>query len=295
VHVTAHLDGISARTAKIPVRGSGVFVAGHGDEAGRADGGELVVNLLRTGPVYTGGGIEPGTPDLISGGVFVITGARVETIVNDGPVTTAGANDMALDNWGTAGSWTARAPVTSHGPTGIGFVNFGVLDRLDIQAPVVTFGTGARGFNVYDGSLASARFESITTHADGAVGMQVSKDLPTLDITGSVMTYGGRGMSLVRGQQVELGATAISVPAGGRIGRPTVGGTPSTSGDQIVTLEVPGSIDSLHVGGGISASGAGSDAAHAAGTIGGLDEISTTAAHGQAVVRGDQPLAHEAP
>lgn len=45
-------------------------------------------------------GIEPGTPGLISGGVFLMSGARVETVINDGPVTASGANDMVLDNWG---------------------------------------------------------------------------------------------------------------------------------------------------------------------------------------------------
>jgi hypothetical protein len=295
--ITAHLDGVSASSAGTPVRGSGVFVGGHGGRAGRTDGGELVADLLRTGPVYSDGGIEPGTPDLISGVVFVISGARVHTVVNDGPVSTGGANDMVLDNWGTVGSWTARSPVTSHGPSGIGFVNFGVLERLDVQAPVETFGTGARGFNVYDGSVTSARFQSITTHADGAVGIQVSKDLPVLDITGSVTTYGGRGLSLVRGEQTELSAIAISVQAGGRIGRLTVGGAVSTRGDQVVTLDVEGSVGSLQVGEGIRASGAGSDAVHAAaaGAVGGLDETAITAAHGQPVVCSGRPLASKAP
>jgi hypothetical protein len=289
VRITARLDGISVGTAETPVRGSGVFVGGH------ADGGELHVDLLRTGPVYTDGGIEPGTPDLISGGVFVISGAVADTVINHGPVSTSGANDMALDNWGVVGSWTARSPVTTRGPSGIGFVNFGVLKRLDVQAPIETFGPGARGFNVYDGSLASARFEGITTHGDGAVGIQVSKELPVLDIAGSVTTFGGHGTSLVRGEQTELSAIAISVQAGGRIGRLTVGGRIGSHGDHVVTLDVDGTIESLQVADGIAAAGAGSDAVHAAGPIGGLDEISVTAAHGLPVVRGHQPPAREAP
>jgi hypothetical protein len=289
VRITAHLDGISAGSADAPVRGGGVFVGGQAGQAGRAAGGELQADLLRTGPVYSDGGVEPGTPDLISGGVFVISGAIVEAVVNDGPVTTSGANDMVLDNWGTVGSWTARAPVTSRGPSGIGFVNFGVLDRLDIRAPLTTFGAGARGFNVYEGSLRSASFDSITTHGHGAVGIQVSKDLPALDITGSITTLGGRGLSLVKGEQVELSAAAISVQAGGRIGRLTVGGALSTTGDQVVTVDVEGTIESLQAGGGISAAGAGSDAVRIAGAVGGLDEISITAAHGRRVVRGDRP------
>jgi hypothetical protein len=285
VRVTARLVGLSAGSAETPVRGSGVFVAGHGDRAGRADGGRVEVDTLRTGPVVTDGGIEPGTPDLISGGVFVVSGAHVETVINDGPVTTRGPNDMVLDNWGSVGTWTARAPVTSHGPSGIGFVNFGTLERLDVQAPVTTYGAGARGFNVYDGSLSRARFQSISTHADGAVGIQVSQDLPVLEITGSVVTFGGRGASLVRGRQVELSAIAVSIQPGGRIGRLAVGGSLATHGDGVVTLDVAGTLDAIEVRGGITASGVGSDAVRPADEVAGLDQVTVTAAHGQPVVR----------
>ncbi len=284
VRITASLKGISAGTADSPIRGSGVFVAGHGDPAGRADGGLVDADVLRTGPIVTDGGIEPGTPDLISGGVFVVSGARVAAVINDGPVTTMGANDMVLDNWGEVGAWTARAPVTSHGPSGIGFVQFGTLDRLDVQAPVTTHGVGARGFNVYDGSLDSARFQSITTHADGAVGIQVSKDLPALDITDSVTTFGGRGTSLVRGRQIRLSAIAVSIQPGGRIGRLSVGGSLSTHGDEVVTLDVEGVLGTLKVQQ-ITAAGVGSDAVHLTGEAGGLDEVTVTAAHGRPIVR----------
>jgi hypothetical protein len=284
VRITASLKGISAGTADSPIRGSGVFVAGHRDPAGGADGGLVDADVLRTGPIVTDGGIEPGTPDLISGGVFVVSGARVAAVINDGPVTTMGANDMVLDNWGEVGAWTARAPVTSHGPSGIGFVQFGTLDRLDVQAPVTTHGTGARGFNVYDGSLHSARFQSITTHADGAVGIQVSKDLPALDITDSVTTFGGRGTSLVRGRQIRLSAIALSIQPGGRIGRLSVGGSLSTHGDEVVTLDVEGVLGTLRVQQ-ITAAGVGSDAVHLAGEAGGLDKVTVTAAHGRPIVR----------
>ena len=271
VRITATLKGISAGSADSPVRGSGVFVAGHGDWAGRADGG-----------------IEPGTPDLISGGVFVVSGARVAAVINDGPVTTMGANDMVLDNWGEVGTWTARAPVTSRGPSGIGFVNFGILDRLDVQAPVTTYGAGARGFNVYDGSLDSARFHSITTHADGAVGIQVSKDLPALEIVDGVTTFGGRGTSLVRGVQVQLSAIAVSIQPTGRIGRLSVGGSLGTYGDDVVTLDVEGALGTLKVQQQITAAGVGSDAVRITGEADGLDEVTVTAAHGQAIVRRTQ-------
>jgi hypothetical protein len=264
--LTATLAGISAGQASTPVRGSGVFVAGPVD-----------VDLLRTGPVNTDGGIEPGTPDLISGGVYIITGAHVQTVINDGPVTTQGANDMALGNWGAVGSWTARAPVTTHGPSGIGYVSFGTLDRLDVQAPVTTHGVGARGFNVYDGHLASARFQRIATYGDGAVGVQVSKDLPLLEIVDDITTAGGAGQSLVRGVQVRLRAIAVSVEAGGRIGRLAVGGSLRTEGDDVVTLEAAGTLGELTAGE-IVARGIGSDAVRVSGSgsVGGLDSVKVT-------------------
>jgi len=285
VRITARLTGISAGSADEPVRGSGVFVAGHGDWSGQADGGRVDVDTLRTGPIVTDGGIEPGTPDLISGGVFVVSGAHIETVINDGPVTTMGPNDMVLDNWGDVGTWTARAPVTSHGPSGIGFVQFGTLDRLDVQAPLTTYGAGARGFNVYDGSLASARFQSISTHADGAVGIQVSKDLPVLEITDSVTTFGGRGTSLVRGVQTQLSAIAVSIQPSGRMERLTAGGSLATHGDAIVTLDVEGALGAIEVQHGITASGVGSDAVRVTGEVAGLDQVAVTAPNGRPVVR----------
>jgi len=282
--ITARITGVTAGGADSPVRGSGVYIAGD-DHAG---GGTVEVDLLRTGPIFADGGIQPGTPDLISGGVFVLSGARVQAVVNDGPVTTFGANDMVLDNWGEVGTWTARAPVTSHGPSAIGFVQFGSLRRLDVQAPVTTYGVGARGFNVYDGSLDSARFQRITTVADGAIGIQVSRDVPDLEIVEDVTTAGGLGVSLVKGVQTPLRAIAVSVSPDGRIGKLTVGGTLATSGDDVVTLEVLGTLESLTVPGGITAAGVGSVAVRAPGDLAGLDQISVTAPHGQPISRGPE-------
>ena len=53
----------------------------------------------------------------------------------------------------TPSSNTALEPITSHGPSGIGFVNFGDIGTLTVRAPIQTYGKGARGFNLYDGSL----------------------------------------------------------------------------------------------------------------------------------------------
>jgi hypothetical protein len=50
-------------------------------------------------------------------------------------------------------------------------VNFVSLNELFANAPIETFGIGARGLNVYYGSLNQAKFDRITTHADGEVGV----------------------------------------------------------------------------------------------------------------------------
>ena len=67
--ITADLAGIAAGSPGKPVRGSGVFVAG------TPGGGRTVATRLETGEVHSDGGIAPGTPDRISGGVFVVSGS----------------------------------------------------------------------------------------------------------------------------------------------------------------------------------------------------------------------------
>jgi hypothetical protein len=102
VTITADLTDLSAGRAGAPVRDSGIFVSGGGDGAGRMD-----VSRLINGAVFSDGGIAPGTPDRITGGVFVVYGAYVDLVRNCGVVTTYGPNDMVLDNWGTVDRWIA--------------------------------------------------------------------------------------------------------------------------------------------------------------------------------------------
>ena len=286
VIIDVEARGVSAGTIQSPIRGSGVFVGGHCDDTGRPTGGTVNMAVLETGAVVTDGGIPTGTPDLISGGVFVQAGAVVESVRNLGPTTTLGANDMALDNWGRVKRWNATAPVTTRGPSGIGFVNFGDLDELDIAAPIETFGVGARGFNLYDGTLQNAEFDSIATHGDGAVGIQVAKSLPVLAVHRDVTTAGGEGTSLVRGEQVQLQAIAISIKQGGHIEALTVGGDITTTGDKVISVELLGTVGHLEVGGRILAQGEGSDAAHAtADSAAVLQTVDLAAPNGRPVVQ----------
>jgi hypothetical protein len=55
-------------------------------------------------------------------------------------------------------------------------------------------------------------------------------------------------------------------------------------GDDVVTLDVEGAIDTLKVQQGITAAGVGSDAIRLTGEVAGLDEVPVTAVHGQRIV-----------
>jgi hypothetical protein len=250
VTITAKLTGLTAGRAGAPVRGSGIFVSGAGDTGGR-----LIVSQLETGAIYSDGGIAPGTPDRITGGVFVVSGAFVDRVINHGPVTTYGPNDMVLDNWGTVGGWTAEDKITSLGPSGIGFVNFGTVDVLQVKAPIETFGQGSRGFNVYAGTVHTAEFERIITHADGAVGIQISQPVGEIIVRRGIETHGGTGDSLVKGVVVKLPAVALSIKPGGSARRVLITGGVITHGVGITPLELHGTVDSLQIAEGLFAAG----------------------------------------
>lgn len=254
VVISADLAGLSAGRDGAPVRGSGIFVSGAGDKGGR-----LIVRRLETDAVYSDGGIAPGTPDQITGGVFTVYGAHVDSVRNRGPVVTYGVNDMVLDNWGVVDRWTAEKKITSYGPSGIGFVNFGIVNELKVDAPIETFGQGARGFNVYTGTVSLAEFERIVTHADGAVGIQISQPIGRLAVRRGIETFGGTGPSLVKGVVVTLSASALSVKPGGSAREIDIAGGVKTNGAGVAPIEQHGAIESLRVSGGFVASGGGFD------------------------------------
>ena len=254
VVVSADLVGLSAGRDGAPVRGSGIFVSGGGDKAGR-----LNVRRLETDAVYSDGGIAPGTADQITGGVFTVYGAYVDVVRNRGPVVTYGVNDMVLDNWGVVDRWTAEAKITSHGPSGIGFVNFGIVHELRVNAPIETFGQGARGFNVYTGTVNLAEFDRVITHADGAVGVQISQPIGKLVVRRGIETFGGTGPSLVKGVVITLSAIALSIKPGGSAREVEIAGGVKTNGAGVSPIEQHGAINSLRVTGGFIAAGGGFD------------------------------------
>jgi hypothetical protein len=254
IMISADLTGLSAGRIGAPVLGSGIFVSGAGD-----NGGQLIASQIETHGVYCDAKIPPGTPDQISGGVFTVYGSRVDVVHNLGPVVTYGVNDMVLDNWGVVDRWVAEEKITSYGPSGIGFVNFGIVNDLKIQAPIETFGRGARGFNVYTGTVHFAEFDRIVTHADGAVGIQISKPIGSLVVRRGIETFGGTGDSLVKGVVMKLSAIGLSVKPGGSARDIVIDGGVITHGEGIPPIELHGAIQLLRVSGGFEAAGIGFD------------------------------------
>ncbi|HUA65281.1 MAG TPA: hypothetical protein VME24_05500 [Alphaproteobacteria bacterium] len=244
VTITANLTGLNAGRPRAPVHGSGIFVSGAGDS-----GGKMIVHRLETGAVFSHGGIALGTPDRISGGVFVVYGTFVDVVRTFGRITTYGPNDMALDNWGVVDRWVSDAQVTSHGPSGIGFVNFGKINLLQLKAPIETFGLGARGFNVYAGTVKEAEFDRIITHGDGAVGIQIGQPIGKITVLRGIETFGGTGDSLVKGVVTKLSATALSIKAEGLVRELQVSGGLVTHTKGVAPLELLGSVESLYIAG----------------------------------------------
>jgi hypothetical protein len=94
-------------------------------------------------------------------------------------------------------------------------VNFGIVNELKVNAPIETFGQGARGFNVYTGTTVNlAEFDRVTTHADGAVGIQISQSIGRLVVRRGIETFGGTGQSLVKGVVISLSAIGLSIKPG---------------------------------------------------------------------------------
>jgi len=238
--VSANLKGISVGRAGAPVHGSGVFVSG-----ASANGGRMVVAMLDTGSIYNDGRIAHGTADRITAGVFTGHGAHVAAVRNRGPVVTYGVNDRVLDNWGVVDRWVAESTVISYGAGSTGFSNSGTIKDLDVLAAIETFGQGARGFYVRAGSIDSAQFDRITTHADGAVGVDIRQPIGRLFVRRGIETFGGTGELRVQGTITQRSAVALSIKSGGSVSEVEIAGGVTTSGLAVTPIEMQGEIGML--------------------------------------------------
>ena len=74
------------------------------------------------------------------------------------------------------------------------------------------------------GAVHSAEFDRITTHADGAVGVQISQPIGQLRILRGIETFGATGESLVKGVVTTLSAIGLSIKPGGSAQEVTIAG-----------------------------------------------------------------------
>ena len=137
-------------------------------------------------------------------------------------------------------------------------MNFGSLNELTANAPIETFGKGARGFNVYDGTLNQATFDRITTHADGAVGVQISKPVGRIVVRRGIETFGGTGESLVKGVVMTLSAINLKRSAAALFPSKSMAASRLTARASR-PLSYTGTIDALRINGGAKAAGGGFD------------------------------------
>jgi hypothetical protein len=93
----------------------------------------------------------------------------------------------------------------------------------------------------------TAEFERIVTHADGAVGVQISQPVGEIMVRRGIETYGGTGDSLVKGVVVKLPAVALSIKPGGSARRVSIAGGLKSHGAGITPLELHGTVDFLQI------------------------------------------------
>lgn len=112
---------------------------------------------------------------------------------------------------------------------------------------------------MYTGTVHLAEFDRIVTHADGAVGIQISQPIGRLVVHRGIETFGGTGKSLVKGVITTLSAIGLSVKPGGSAQEIEIDGGIVTNGAGIAPIELHGTIGSLRVSGGFKAAGGGFD------------------------------------
>lgn len=251
-NITASISDLNIGQDGQPVIGSGVFISGFNDA-----GGQVNIEKITLGSVFSTGLLPQGVADFITAGVFIVYGAHVQNLHQLGKTVTYGVNDMVLDAWGTVDRWIVEGDVISYGQSGVGFVNFGTVNYFQAKNTISTFGVGARAYNQYDGTLKEGHFSDINTYNDGAVGIQISKEVGELHIEGNITTHGGVGQSLVKGVNVDLPAYAFSIKDGGYLHTLHVHGSIISHGANVttVTMEQDARLDNVQIEGTIEATG----------------------------------------
>jgi hypothetical protein len=198
----------------------------------------------------------------------VTTTGRVQILARDkvrgGHVEVKGLDILAADARGEADR------PQGYGVSGIFVSGAGdkggrlVVRRLETEA-VYSDGRIAPGTpdqitgGVFTVHGAHAEFDRVTTHADGAVGIQISQPIGRLVVRRGIETFGGTGQSLVKGVVMTLSAIGLSIKPGGSAREIEIGGGIRVNGPGVAPIEQHGSIESLRIAGGCVAAGGGFD------------------------------------
>jgi hypothetical protein len=119
------------------------------------------------------------------------------------------------------------------------------VNELRVNAPIETFGQGGCDFNVYTGTVILAEFGRVITHADGALGIQISQPIGRLKVRRGIETFGGTGQSLVKGVVMTLSVIGLSIKPGGSAREIEINGGIKTDAPGISPIEQHGAIETF--------------------------------------------------
>lgn len=131
--------------------------------------------------------------------------------------------------------------------------------NLSLGAVSPNIGAAGRSQNGYTGTVNLAEFDRVTTHGDGAVGIQISRPVGRIVVRRGIETFGGTGQSLVKGVVMTLSAVALSIKPGGSAREIEINGGLKTNGSAVPPIEQHGAIESFRIAGGCVAAGGGFD------------------------------------
>ena len=109
------------------------------------------------------------------------------------------------------------------------------------------------------GTVDAADFDRVVTHADGAVGIQISQPIGRLVVRRGIETFGRTGQSLVKGVVMTLSAIGLSIKPGGSAREIEITGGIKTNGKGVAPIENHGAIENFRVADGLIAAGGGFD------------------------------------
>lgn len=210
--ITLRATRLDIGFADMPVKGSGVFIAG----AGSGIGGVVIARDVEVNAVHIDTGVMNDSATA-AGGVFILADTSIDRLICTGSVVTHGANAIAIENCGRVGDWFIDGNAICHGPDAVSFLNAGQIGRLEVTGSIETFGNGGKACGIY-GPVKSLRAGAIRTHGDAAVGVQITGPLTRLEVRDGIVTTGEPGYEFSRAGLRESPAHAIHISADGSLG-----------------------------------------------------------------------------